>query len=73
MANHIAQIHVSIPNSLAGEVLGELNRLGGTVTSIQQEAESRTRIDESMPAANVATFKAWLMHFSGGQGHVSDS
>ena len=72
MASHHAQIHVSIPDGLVGEVLQELNRLGGTVTMLQQEKESWTGIDESIPATSVAAFKAWLMEFSGGQGHVSE-
>ena len=72
MANNLVQIHVSIPDGLVGEVLVQLNRQGGTVTCIRQEMESRTGIDESIPAINVAAFKAWLADFSGGQGHVSE-
>jgi hypothetical protein len=73
MASDFAQIHVSIPDDLVGEVLRKLNRLGGTATCIKQEMESRTGIDESIPVTNVAAFKLWLADFSGGQGHVSEA
>jgi len=73
MASNLVQIHVSIPNGLVGEVLVELNRLGGTVTCIKQEMESRTGIDESIPVTNIAAFKAWLADFSGGHGRVSET
>jgi hypothetical protein len=72
MASNLVQIHVSIPDGLVGEVLVQLKRQGGTVTWIGQEMESRTGIDASIPATNVAAFKAWLADFSGGQGHVSE-
>ncbi len=73
MASNRTQIHVGVPDSLVAEVLEKLNRLGGTVTGIEQEKESRTGIDESIPVTNVAGFKAWLMAFCGGQSHVSDT
>ena len=72
MADNLAEIHVTVPDGLAGEVLGHLNRLGGTATDIHQEEKGRTRIEESMPVANVAIFKTWLADFTGGQGHVSE-
>jgi len=73
MASDLVQIHVSIPDGLVGEVLAKLNRLGGTVTGITQEVESRTGVDVSIPVTNVAAFKTWLAVFSSGQGHVSET
>ena len=72
MADNLTEIHVNVPDGLTGKVLGHLNRLGGTVTNIHQEENGRTRIEESMPVANLAIFKTWLADFTGGQGHVSE-
>ena len=72
MGDNLAAIHVIVPDGLTGEVLGHLNRLGGTVTNIRQEEKGQTRIEESMPAVNLAIFKTWLADFTGGQGHVSE-
>jgi hypothetical protein len=72
MADNLAEIHVTVPDGLTEEVLGHLNRLGGTVTNIHQEEKGRTRTEESMPVANLAIFKTWLEDFTGGEGHVSE-
>ena len=72
MADNLPEIRVIVPDGLTGEVLAHLNRLGGTVTNIHQEENGMTRIEESMPVANLAIFKTWLADFTGGKGHVSD-
>jgi translation elongation factor EF-G len=72
MADNLAEIHVIVPDGLTGEVLGHLNRLGGTVTNVHKEEKGQTRIEERMPVANLAIFKTWLADFTGGQGRVSE-
>jgi hypothetical protein len=44
MADNLAEIHVIVPDGLTGEVLGHLNRLGGTVTNIHQQEKGQTRM-----------------------------
>ena len=42
MADNFVEIYVSVPDGLTGEVLGHLNRLGGTVTNIHQETAAQS-------------------------------
>ena len=72
MDDNLAEIQVIVSDGLTAEVLGHLNRLGGTVTNIHQEENGQTRIAESLPVTNVAVFKTWLADFTGGRGHVCE-
>jgi translation elongation factor EF-G len=68
----ITQIRLSVPESIEAEVMLQLNRLGGEITSIECEADSRTAIAGTVPQKCVADFWAWLQAYSDGRGMLSD-
>lgn len=63
-------IRVLIPDSLTGEVLGKLNRMGGFVTGVIAPKPDWTTIEETLPRAHLPEFKTWLQAYSQGQGEV---
>jgi translation elongation factor EF-G len=65
-------IRASVPESLEGEVMQQLVRLGGTITNIESEAELRTAISSTLPKTRVADFRSWLQSFTDGRGLVSE-
>jgi translation elongation factor EF-G len=66
-----SRVRISIPDAIEAEVMLQLNRLGGMITSIEQETASRTAIDGTIPKKHIGDFKAWLDSFSSGQGSVT--
>ena len=72
MAEEVAHIRTSVPETLEAEVMQHLNRLGGVITSVEREAESRTSIGSTVPKTRVADFRSWLQSYSDGRGSVSE-
>jgi len=72
MADEVAHIRTSVPETLEMEVMQHLNRLGGVITSVECEAKSRTAIGSTLPKTRVAHFKSWLQSYSDGRGKVSE-
>jgi translation elongation factor EF-G len=69
-----AGIHIraSVPEAIESDVMQELNRLDGKITSIEREQHSRTAIRATVPKKSVADFRAWLKSYSSGQGFLSE-
>ena len=72
MAEDVAHIRTSVPEALEAEVMLHLNRLGGMITSVECEAESRTAIGSTLPKTRVDDFRSWLQSYSDGRGMVSE-
>jgi translation elongation factor EF-G len=72
MSSDMTQIRCSVPDTIEGEVLLCLNRFGGMITTIEQEANSRTGIGATLPRKHLADFKVWLNSYSSGQSSLSE-
>ena len=68
----LTHIRASVSEAIEAEVLLQLNRFGGMITSIQREAHSHTAIARTVPKKCVADFRAWLQSYSSGRGLVSE-
>jgi len=60
MSLETTHIRVSVPELIEGQVLAELNRLGGQITLITKEGDSRTAIGSTLPKMNMDAFKTRL-------------
>jgi hypothetical protein len=67
-----APIRASVPQQIEAEVMLELNRLGGIITSVEQERDSRTAIVATVPKKHVGDFTVWLHRVSGGHASLSE-
>lgn len=65
-------IRARVPESLEIEVMRYLVRLGGVITNIAYDTESRTAISSTLPKSRVADFRSWLQSFSDGRGSFSE-
>jgi translation elongation factor EF-G len=72
MPDRRANIQVIIPKRLEGDVMQEINRLGGAITKIQEEPDHSTGIEASIPREGMVAFQTWLKDFSNGQGRSSE-
>jgi hypothetical protein len=72
MSLESTHIRASVPELIEGQVLVELNRLGGQITLITKEGDSRTAIGSTLPKMNIDAFKTWLHKFSSGQGSFAE-
>jgi hypothetical protein len=72
MAEDFAHIHASVPKIIEGEVMLEINRLAGMITSIERQPDSRTGISATLPKKHLTDFKSWLENYSGSRGSVSE-
>jgi translation elongation factor EF-G len=72
MSQEITHIRASVPKAIEGDVMGTLNRLGGVITTIERESDSRTAIGSTIPTKHIDEFKTWLQKFSSGQGSFAE-
>jgi translation elongation factor EF-G len=68
MSLEITKIRASVPQLIEGEVMQRLNLLGGQITLIEREGDSRTAIGSTVPKKHMAEVKIWLHTFSNGEG-----
>jgi translation elongation factor EF-G len=68
------EIHIraSVPETIEGDVMSALNRLGGVITTIEREGDSRTTIGSTIPKKHIGKFKDWLQTFSNGRGSFAE-
>ena len=72
MPEQLAHIRARVPEAIESEIMLHLNRLGGVITLVEREADSRTAIGATVPKEHVSDFTSWLQRFSGGQGSVTE-
>jgi translation elongation factor EF-G len=72
MSLDTTHIRASVPELIEGQVMVELNRLGGRITSVERQSDSRTAIGSTVPKKHIDTFKTWLHKFSSGQGSFAE-
>jgi hypothetical protein len=72
MAQDIAHIRASVPEALEAEVMLHMNRLGGVITAVERERDSRTGIGATIPKDHIAALKYWLENYSDGSGFLSE-
>ena len=72
MPNEKANIQVTVPEAIELEVMLALNRSGGVITDVRREGERYTGIGAAVPKIRLATFRAWLLEFTKGQGRISE-
>lgn len=72
MSPEITHIRASVPEGIEGDVMLALNRLGGRITKVEREGDSRTTIGSTVPKEHIAQFKTWLDTFSSGQGTFAE-
>ena len=72
MPQDVTHIRASVPEAIEAEVIQQIVRLGGVITSIEREADSRTVVGGTVPKKSVADFRSWLQSSSSGQGLVSE-
>ena len=71
MSEDNANIRVTIPQAMEGEVMLALNRGGGLITNVNKDGEHSTAVDASFPTKGLSAFRAWLQDYSKGQGRIS--
>ena len=57
---NLVPCEVSAPNQHVGDVIAELNRIGGTMRDVQYQ-ESKVLIKVGIPHDNVILFEKWLV------------
>ena len=67
MSERLANVQVTAPVLCAGNVLGELNAIGGWIDGHSVTAESIT-LEARVPVSTIDTFKQWLADASEGRG-----
>jgi translation elongation factor EF-G len=72
MSPETTHIRASVPEAIEGEVMLELSRLGGLITSVERDGDSRTAIVSTVPKKHIDAFKTWLRAFSSEQGSFSE-
>jgi len=72
MSEKTLTIHVSVSETIEGEVLLALNRAGGVIIEVRRQGELSTGLGATVPTQNLPTFAKWLREFSKDQGHISE-
>jgi hypothetical protein len=65
----LRKIQVKVPESCLGQALGELSRIGGTITGLSGPLPIHTIFAE-VPSDEVLAFEVWLADVSRGEGRV---
>lgn len=73
MPEQKANICVTIPEAMAGDVMQALNRAGGLITNVTEEGDHSTAVDAAVPTKGLPGFRAWLEEYTKGQGRISDA
>lgn len=66
-------IRGSVPEEDLGDVLGQINRLGGQITWLTSEPQIRSGFGATIPASKITELQAWITVFTKGRGSVSES
>ncbi|MEQ2007201.1 MAG: hypothetical protein ABMA26_10405 [Limisphaerales bacterium] len=72
LAEDDGRIRVSVPETIQGDVMGQVNRLGGLITSVDCEPGARITFGATMPGERLVEFRNWLHRSSNGQGAVTE-
>ena len=72
MPEEVSNVRASVPEVIEAEVMQRISRLGGVITSIESEPNSRTSIGATLPRMHIPDFKSWLNGYSDGRGLVSE-
>lgn len=71
MPEEKANIRVTIPEAMEGEVMQALNRAGGLIRNVSKEGNHSTAVDAAIPTHGLPGFRAWLEGYTKGQGRIS--
>jgi elongation factor G len=64
----IVDVDVTVPESLTGDVIGDLNAKRGRVLGMDQTGAGRTRIRAQVPQAEMTRYSIDLRSITGGRG-----